>query len=317
MKISVIIPVYNGEAFLEECLRSVAHQSYRDFEAIIVNDGSTDRSLEIAKTFASRDARFKILTIRNSGVSEARNTGVSVAEGEFVTFVDADDCLYPYSLQTLADRQEWFHADVVVGRLSKGPRFTPLELPRKKWREELYDYKGAMRVSLYQKRIMNSPCGLLIRRDFIAGEGGFRKGIRYEDLDAYYRFFRHAERILYIDLPVYFYRENPDSFMRRWSEERLDVLDVTDRMRDFFAQSYPDLLPAALDRRFSAHYNMLELMAASGVDNKEAMDRCVKVVREGRGRVLRDPRVRLKNKIGALVSLGGMRLVCWLARRRH
>lgn len=307
MKLSVIIPVYNGEAYLEECLQSVAAQTYRDFEAIVVNDGSSDSSLEIAKGMARRDSRFKILTTANRGVSAARNTGLDVAEGDFVTFVDADDLLYTRALEFLMRTAGMEHADVIVSTLMKGEAYE--EPDYGKYYVELYTYQKAMEQALYQKRIMNSPCGVLMRREFALRERGFREGTRYEDLDAFYRFFQHASRIAYLSLPLYFYRSNEDSFIHTWSRERLDVLDVTDRMVEFFEERYPELSAAAADRRFSAHYNMLLLMYRNGVDEPEYEERCWKIIREGRRRALTDRNVRMKNKLGALLSFGGKRLI--------
>ena len=312
MKISIIIPVYNGEAFLEECLQSVMGQIYGDFETIIVNDGSSDSTLQIAKRFAERDSRVKILTTPNRGVSAARNSGIKVAEGEFVTFVDSDDCLYSKALEILSQTARRYDADVVVSPLVKGEAFEELYYNSPK--VEIYDYPEAMRVSLYQKRIMNSPCGTLIRRALLERGEEFREGIRYEDLDAYYRFFSPARTIVYISQPLYFYRGNPDSFMNSWSERRLDVLDVTDRMVAFFEREYPEIVRAARDRRFSAHYDMLVRMIRGNVDNAEAMERCWRVIREERGRTLRNPEVRLKNKLGALASYFGKGLIRLLAR---
>ena len=93
MKISVIIPVYNVEKYLAQCLESIAGQSYENLEIIIVNDGSTDRSEEICGKFEAMDSRIKLINQSNSGVSVARNTGIENATGDYITFVDSDDWL--------------------------------------------------------------------------------------------------------------------------------------------------------------------------------------------------------------------------------
>lgn len=307
MKVSVVIPVYNGEEFLEECLHSVSVQTFRDFEVVIVNDGSTDGTLRIAKSAAVNDPRFKIITTGNRGVSAARNIGISAAEGEYVTFVDADDCLYPQALEFLIRAALERGADVCIGGIERGLVFEPVSY--QKMEIEEYGYEEAMRFALYQKRIMNSPCGMLIKREFLLNEKGFREGIRYEDLDAFYRFYQYSETIVLIKENLYFYRDNSASFMNQWSEGRLDVLDVTDRMVEFFKERHSGLLRAAEDRRFSAHYNILLLMLRNKVENTEALERCRKIIKRGRRRALLDPNVRLKNKIGALLSYGGIGLI--------
>ena len=97
--ISIIVPVYNCEGYLSQCLESIATQTYTCFECILVNDGSTDRSVEICNRFCEKDARFRLIHQNNEGVSSARNTGLDEAKGDYILFVDCDDFLFPETLQ--------------------------------------------------------------------------------------------------------------------------------------------------------------------------------------------------------------------------
>ena len=90
---SIIVPVYNVEEYLEECLESIQKQTYTDIEVILVNDGSTDGSKEICESYCQMDSRFKLINQENKGQSAARNNGVSVSTGEYITFVDSDDVI--------------------------------------------------------------------------------------------------------------------------------------------------------------------------------------------------------------------------------
>ena len=99
--ISVIVPVYNAEPYLPQCLESILAQDYRDFELILVNDGSTDSSGDICERYAARDSRIRVITQSNGGVSNARNAGLDVASGKYVAFVDADDWVDPDYLSIL------------------------------------------------------------------------------------------------------------------------------------------------------------------------------------------------------------------------
>ena len=103
MKFSVVIPAYNVEAYLDECIGSVAAQSFGDWEAIVVDDGSTDNSAALAETWAMKNNRFRILKQTNQGLSAARNAGMHLAQGEYLLFLDGDDWLEPHALQILAD----------------------------------------------------------------------------------------------------------------------------------------------------------------------------------------------------------------------
>ena len=96
--ISVIVPVYNAEKFIDRCIKSILNQNYNDFEIILVDDGSPDKCLKICDEWAEKDERIKVIHKINGGVSSARNAGLKVAKGEFVTFVDSDDTLYDCAL---------------------------------------------------------------------------------------------------------------------------------------------------------------------------------------------------------------------------
>lgn len=307
--VSVIIPAYNAAQYLEECLASVEGQTFPDFEAIVVDDGSADDTAAIASSFVRRDSRFRLLSLPNGGVSRARNAGIELARGEYLTFVDADDIMAPRMLEDLLAAARSEGADVVISAFTSSPaKFRRLCEKQNKRLPVIvnYTYEEAMEAALYQKRLLNSPWGAIISRKLLESpDRRFRAGTRYEDLDAFYRLYEGASRIAYIGAPYYFYRNNPDSFIHKWSEARLDVLDVTDRLARFMDERYPGLWEAAADRRFSAHFNMLLLMEKHRVGNPEAKQRCLRVIRDGRSRALRNPKVRLKNKAGALLAYLG------------
>lgn len=115
--LSVIVPIYNTEAFIAECLESILGQTGIDLEVIIVNDGSTDRSADVVRDYKERDGRITYIYQPNQGLSVARNIGLLHAKGEYVLFVDSDDWLMPRSMR---DYIEWAHksnADVVMGQV--------------------------------------------------------------------------------------------------------------------------------------------------------------------------------------------------------
>lgn len=115
--ISIIIPVYNVELYLEECLISVTEQSYRNLEIILVDDGSTDKSLWIMQKFAERDDRIRIISQINNGASSARNRGISISTGKYILFVDSDDFIEKYAVEKLYERTVETQSDITVGSL--------------------------------------------------------------------------------------------------------------------------------------------------------------------------------------------------------
>lgn len=113
-KISIIIPVYNAEKEISRCIDSILKQTFKDFEVILVNDGSTDNSLCILQKYKEKDNRIKIINKQNEGVSQARNSGVAVAKGEYIQFVDADDYIDPKMLQEQLNKLESNNADIII-----------------------------------------------------------------------------------------------------------------------------------------------------------------------------------------------------------
>lgn len=113
-KISIIIPVYNVEKYLERCINSIIHQTYKEIEVILVDDGSTDKSGMICDQAAKRDQRIKVIHVKNQGVSSARNEGLRRASGDYIYFADADDWLEPFMLEKMVQCQQEQNVDLVI-----------------------------------------------------------------------------------------------------------------------------------------------------------------------------------------------------------
>lgn len=304
--ISVIIPAYNSENYLRECLDSVAGQEYGDFEVIVVDDGSEDGTTAVVEEYASRDRRFRLVRNSHNGVSASRNLGLSLAGGEWIMFLDSDDCLYSLALGRLLKAASENRCEISVGRFYFGsyPKCCP---PMMKGTDVLSSEEAIERM-LYQNRADSSPCAKLFHKSVVASTM-FEPGLRYEDLDWLYRVYDNADRIAFIHDLVYFYRDHAGSFINSFTPARLDVLKVTERIEGYMQERHPSLVAAARDRRLSANFNMLGLMetqcgADEFVERKEA---CWALIKKYRRDSLLNPKVRLRNKAGVLVSYLGRR----------
>ncbi len=311
--VSVIIPVYNSKLFLRECVESVLQQDYKDVEIIIVDDGSTDGSLEIATKLAQEHSdRIKLLSLENGGVSAARNAGLEAASGKYVFFIDSDDKLVAGSISRLLSALESDdECDIAVGFLSDEPHWKP-----RKILTVMMSSAKALEKTLYQ-RVGNdfSVCGKLYRRSLFEGSGAprFKSGRRFEDLEITPRIYSRARKIAYIDSAVYYYRVNNDSFIHTWSPARADALWAVDTVMTFIKENNPELVKAALSRRFSAYYNIFRF--ASRYGDSSLSERCFREVRRMSPEILKDRKTRMKNKLGALVAIGGKRLASFLVNR--
>lgn len=303
-QISVIIPAYNAQEHIRECLESVLAQSFPNFEIVVVNDGSEDNTEQIVASIAASDARVRQIITRNQGLSCARNTGIDNAKGSWITFVDSDDMLMPEALSNLISGMEVTGCDIVVGD----------------WCRRLDDVGGDASVmavdsieltekTLYQKKWNSSACAKLFSKKLLCREK-FTPGVWYEDLDFFYRIYLLTDRIAVTDAVVYYYRDNPASFVNNFTSRRLDVLGVTERMEAYLNEKCPELLPAARDRRLSANFNMFALMAlnSTSADLSERMNACWNIIKKYRMMCLFDRKSRMKNKAGVLLSFMGRRM---------
>lgn len=126
MLISIIVPVYNVEPYLEQCIDSILNQSFRDFELILVDDGSPDRCGEICDRYAAADDRIRVIHQKNGGVSAARNAGMEVSKGKYIVFVDSDDMVHPLYLEHLYKAIQKHNADISMcwfSRFEKNPTY--------------------------------------------------------------------------------------------------------------------------------------------------------------------------------------------------
>lgn len=312
--ISVVIPAYNAQSYLRGALESVLTQTYHDFEVIVANDGSTDATQDIAERFAKIDKRVRVINGVHGGLSIARNLGVEHSRGRWVTFLDSDDRIYPEALEMLYAAATQTGCKITVGkvvrewtpeksRISKVTTLTAVE---------------AIRSTLYQTSwLLPSACGKLYDRKLF-GHERFAEGIWYEDLDFFYRAYLEAEEIAVTDVPVYFYYKNPHGMTRRFSESRLDVLTVMERMEEYMAERIPHLLPAVRDRRMSANFNMLGILSAQKhAEYEPQMKSCWNMIVKNRRQSLLSPKTRLKNRCGALMSYLGYDMTKWLLGRSY
>lgn len=287
--ISIIIPIYNVEAYLRECLNSVIAQTYPNWECIMVDDASTDGSAAIAEEFCAKDSRFRLLRNReNQGLSVSRNRGLDAAEGSLLTFIDSDDYISPKFLAScslLIDSD----IDIVSSDFRKGVH------------EAVLSGREAVCYILYQRKGVNaSACAKIFRREIFEGVR-FMKDCTYEDLDIIDRLVLKAKNVSIVAEQMYFYRQRRGSILHTWDCRRLDVLAVTERIEARMAGD-EELLRAARDRRFAANFNMLLLMRKNGLRKSEEAEGCRAQIRRLRRQVLFDSRSRLKNRIGALLA---------------
>lgn len=236
-KISVIVPIYNIEKYLEKCLLSILNQTFDDYEVILVEDGSTDNSKVIAQAFVEKHRdMFKLICQENRGLSGARNTGLKCAIGEYVCFVDSDDTIAPTYLSVLYEQAEKSKADLVICAFhSVDEQDNSIKVFKENLLSgQVYNLQNNRELFLIQNAAWNK----LYRREIIDDNDLlFTEGAWYEDLRFTKKYLLLAERVVYCDEILYNYLQRAGSIMSSMGSKRnVEILDALDEVTRFYKE---------------------------------------------------------------------------------
>ncbi len=232
--ISIIVPIYNVEEYLRECLDSIQKQTYPNFECIMVNDGSTDNSKQIAEEYLV-DSRFKLINQSNQGLSSARNTGISRIreESTFVAFVDSDDYVYPNFLETLVEYIEE-DVDIIEGMVEHYHNGNIYYFPQVEHYKVILETVAEKLEKLALERIRNGVFPKLIRRELL-NDNFFPEGWLFEDLAVVPELVTNSTKWVKIQETVYTYRIRDNSIITSsFSEKDLDIFKIFEKFDCFF-----------------------------------------------------------------------------------
>lgn len=222
VKVSVIVPVYNVEKYVEECLSSIIHQTLKEIEIIIVNDGGTDSSFDICKRFADQDKRIVLISQENKGLGEARNVGMSFAHGEYLSFIDSDDYIEEKFLELLYKQATAAGADVAVGEINryyevsgKYEYHCHFEQPKKICIDD-NNYEEFLTKYYFSNIYAPYACDKIYKKNYIEkinAKFGDNKRIFAEDVWFQLQILRFNPSILFCHGSKYIYRQRSTSIM--------------------------------------------------------------------------------------------------------
>ena len=317
--ISVIVPVYNVEKYLDQCMESIVAQSYRHLEILVVDDGSTDASGTMCDQWALRDQRIRVIHQNNGGLSAARNTALDVMHGDVVMMVDSDDVLHPHCAAILLDIMRQQQATMVVGRYIPFTGNTP-EWPASASSQPAihrFDKRNAMLAVLYQQGLTHSAWGRLYQASLF-NDIRYPVGMYYEDFAIIYPLLNKCETVVTVDATIYGYRQRQSSILDSFSPKRADVLKIGEALESHMLQADQQYLKAARSRLLSAYFNILLLSNQdTTLDHHALQERCWNGIKRLRFNCLMDPQVRIKNKMGILASYLGRHFLCNVVGRNY
>ena len=227
-KVSVIVPFYNVENYIEKCLNSLVNQTLEEIQIILVNDGSKDKSVDIVKDFLNRyPEKILYLEKENGGLSDARNFGIPYAKGEYIAFLDSDDYVEKDIYENMYDIAKKENSDMVECDFY-------WVYPHKMKQDigEIYDGKKEM-----LEKIRVVAWNKLIRRELIQKINiNFPKGYRYEDVEFTYKLVPFLEKVSFVKKPMIYYMQRLESISNSQNERNIEIFDVLDNVISFYKE---------------------------------------------------------------------------------
>lgn len=286
MLINVIVPVYNVEKYLQKCIDSILAQTFTDFELVLVNDGSTDRSGEICDEYAETDSRVKVIHKQYGGVADARNAGLNwcleSSNSDWIAFVDSDDWVHPKYLEILYKTAIDQNASISVCGYVRTDKYLPFE--------DISDFEvneiNTEILFLEHNLEATVAWGKLCKKDYFT-DVRYPFGRIHEDEFVTYKLLFQNKTIPFVNLPLYFYYNNSTSIMNsKWSIRRFDIVEALKQQYEYFKNfNNGQFFIMAVERYAWALVDQYEKVnACVDLDNKE---KYIKYIRRELRRCLR------------------------------
>lgn len=269
MLISVVVPVYKVERYLSKCIDSILCQTQSDFELILVDDGSPDTCGKICDDYAQKDNRIKVIHQKNAGLSEARNSGIAIARGEYLSFIDSDDYVKKDYLERLYALCMNYNADISACRFYS-TRVNDF-FPKDNETDVAVFNDEKMKVFLSTKKIGTTAWGKLYKRNLFENIR-YPKGKYNEDVFTTYLLVHEANRVVSTSYSGYAYRFNEMGIINeKYSRKKMDMIEAEIARAKFVKKYYPELAGVAISGITYACNQVLFSMAKSGVNERRQL----------------------------------------------
>ncbi len=302
--ISVIVPVYNVEKYLDQCIESIVNQTYKNLEIILVDDGSPDNCPAICDEWAKKDSRIKVIHKRNGGGGEARNFGLDISQGEFIGMVDSDDYISPFMYEHL---YSLINEDVDISEceiLITDNDNAKLDSNISNNTARLYTTSEAMKLHIQDALFRQTPPNKLYRNNVLQNVR-FPLGTQIDDEFWTYKTIANARSLCHSNLKLYAYRQQISSVMHRaFSLGRLTAIEAKCQRLNLIEEKFPDLYYDAINNLyFTCRYLLqLSMKELSKEDFKTASESIKKVFNNKIRKNLKLSQLSIKEKIWFICS---------------
>lgn len=320
--ISIIVPVYNVKSFITVCIESIACQTYRNLEIILIDDGSTDNSGDICDEYALKDSRIKVIHKKNGGLSDARNVGIDLAQGDYIAFIDSDDFIYPEYFEYLYEMISKNNADMsscqpVLVDENGNTMSTPIA--GKDYIKIITGQENCMEEYVIGNKINTTAWGNLYKTSLFK-ESGIRYpfGKYHEDVFTTYRIIDLCEKIVIGNRKLYAYRQRGGSIINSgFSEKHLDGIYGSIQRFEFISSKYPRLKQASSAGLVCSANMCLLRIAHSNAPIKKYRNLLKPIFRKYSYNFIITPNVSFMSKCTAFVASINLKLACSLIRMIH
>ena len=277
-KVSIIVPVYNVEAFLDECIQSVLAQTYENIEIVLIDDGAKDNSGKMCDDYALKDDRIVVIHKENGGLSSARNAGIEKATGDYFLFVDSDDVITPSMVEIMVSKAIEFDTDIVSTRITE---YRELLDTGDEQRVKLYNVHDALRNIFYDKQISTSASGKMYSKDLWESIR-FPVGWLFEDYATIYKVIMKSKgKTAAVDHYDYYYRPNPNSITKAsFYHKKMQFYEVNSTVESAMTNSYPDLLSVIHHRVTKVSIAYYRNMGVSDYNDSDDIRYVIKMIRK-------------------------------------
>lgn len=315
-KISVIVPVYNVEQYLERCVDSIINQTYTNLEIILVNDGSTDNSGKLCDELAKKDERIRVIHKENGGLSDARNRGIDEAESDLVGFIDSDDYIDSDMYEVLLKKLNDTDADLSMCALYDVYNNTPEAQVTNKETWKLSS-EQAIKMVMEAKILSVTAVNKLYRKSLFT-DLKFEVGKIAEDAFIMIKLLDKCEKIVATNEKKYYYVHRENSITtQKFSTKFLNVIEAYEQNSNIILEKYPKLKDVAQTRMNWAYFYVLDrLLLDDNYNDKELENKLISYLKNHRKDILNDPLFTKGRKIGFIALLLSRNLYRKLIEKR-
>lgn len=319
-KVSVIVPVYKVEKYLNKCVDSIINQTLEDIEIILVDDGSPDNCGKICDDYAQKDNRIVVIHKTNGGLSDARNAGLEVARGEYIGFVDSDDYIAPEMISLLYGVCKKNSTDIAGCDLAYVYETTDRVDYNSNKQESVLSSDDFFVLMLDVNKYLRTGVWNKIYKRSLFDTVRFPKGKLFEDVGTMYKLIFQVDKITYVSKPGYFYLKQREGAITsgKYSIKEYDRLEMNTCMVDYIKNNRASLLNTAMGyRAVNCHLSILNSMIESDCKDEEMVNRIQRDLRENIAPMLKSNQKILK-KIQLLIAMNSFELYkkvyCFLKR---